>query len=312
MRRVFKTKAFVAVALVTLAAWAASYGYGAARNYFRAAKGAVPAPVSFREEEGRGLLVKTWVNGAGAYTFAIDTGAGATILSERVAREARVAIKRDSAISISGLSGASNGSGREATLRELAIGYQDNLLPARGMVIVTGGLPPDIDGVLDPTESFAPLGYTIDLPKGEISAFDPRTNPVRTSDAPPGGAVVPWVFQAGSKRPFVTLEGGRRALIDTGSGFGLAVNDEAARALGLVPRAGGRERNGVRDLGGGEVAARRIAPATVRIGELELRRVPTDLISTEKGAPILLGRDALAPFRLTFDPLHRLIQISPQ
>ncbi|MBC7911827.1 MAG: aspartyl protease family protein, partial [Pyrinomonadaceae bacterium] len=295
MRRVFKTKAFVAVALVTLAAWAASYGYGAARNYFGSARRAVPAPASFREVEGRGLLVKTWVNGAGAYTFAIDTGAGATILSERVAREARVAIKRDSTVSISGLSGASNGSGREATLRELAIGYQDNLLPAHASVIVTGGLPPDIDGVLDPTESFAPLGYVIDLPKGEISAFDPRTNPVRTSDATPGGAVVPWVFQAGSKRPFVTLEGGRRALIDTGSGFGLAVNDEGARALGLVPRAG-RERNGVRDLGGGQVAARRIAPATIMIGELELRRVPTDLISSERGAPILLGRDALAPF----------------
>src|SRR2546423_15556923 len=51
---------------------------------------ALPAPVRFREESGRGLLVRAWVNGAGPYTFALDTGAGANIISERVAREAHV------------------------------------------------------------------------------------------------------------------------------------------------------------------------------------------------------------------------------
>src|SRR5437868_813301 len=45
----------------------------------------LPAPVRFREEPGRGLLVRTWVNGTGPYTFALDTGAGGTIISERVA-----------------------------------------------------------------------------------------------------------------------------------------------------------------------------------------------------------------------------------
>jgi predicted aspartyl protease len=271
----------------------------------------MPYPARFRESEGRGLLVKAWVNGAGAYTFAIDTGAGATILSERVAQEARVGIKRGSAVSISGLSGMNNVTGREALVRELAIGDANNLLPARGAVIVAGGLPQDIDGVLDPTESYWPLGYVIDLPGGEISAFDPRANPVRAGNVPPGGAVVPWVTQGGSRRPFVTLDGGQHALIDTGSGFGLAVSWDGARSLGLVSR-DGRERNGVRDLGGGRVAARRLAPSTVRVGALELRRVPTDLLSgVASGSPILLGRDALAPFRLTFDPLHRLIQIAP-
>src|SRR4051812_45374768 len=50
---------------------------------------ALPAPVNFRETGGRGLLVKTWVNGAGPFTFAIDTGAGATLLSPRAAGDAR-------------------------------------------------------------------------------------------------------------------------------------------------------------------------------------------------------------------------------
>src|SRR5205085_10631069 len=39
----------------------------------------LPATVRFREVTGRGLLVNVWVNGAGPYTCAIDTGAGATI-----------------------------------------------------------------------------------------------------------------------------------------------------------------------------------------------------------------------------------------
>src|SRR5881227_2731321 len=82
---------------------------------------ALPAPVRFREESGRGLLVHAWVNGAGPYTFALDTGAGANIISERVAHEAGVGIGGRS-VSISGLSGAQGGAGREAKLRRLALG----------------------------------------------------------------------------------------------------------------------------------------------------------------------------------------------
>ncbi len=317
MKHALKSRALVAasIVLVALTVWAASYTYGAAQSFLRRGqqKRAIPYPASFREVEGRGLLAKVWINGAGAYTFVIDTGAGATIISDRVAAEARVAIRRGSTVNISGMSGMHNATGREGVLRELAIGDADNLLPPqRGPVIVAGGLPADIDGVLDPSESYWPLGFIIDLPQGEISAFNPQFEPVRTGDVPPGGAVVPWVFQSGSRRPFVTLGDGRRALIDTGSGFGLAVSEESAHALGLLPR-DGREGNVVRDLGGGRVSARRIAPATIRIGSMELRRVPTDLLSgVATGSPILLGRDALAPFRLTFDPLHRLIRIAPQ
>ena len=54
-------------------------------------QGGLPRAVRFREEEGTGLLVKAWVNGAGPYTFAVDTGAGGSLLSRRVAVEAGVA-----------------------------------------------------------------------------------------------------------------------------------------------------------------------------------------------------------------------------
>lgn len=274
--------------------------------------GALPAPARFQENDGRGLLVKVWVNGTGAYTFAIDTGAGATILSPRVAGEARATVERGGRdIAIGGLSGLSVGGGQRAYVRSLAVGFRENLLPAGGLVIIARGLPPDLDGILDPTEAFWPLGYVIDLPAGELSAFDPRRAPVRTVDAPPGGAVVPWLSETGGRRPFVLLSTGQRALLDTGSGFGLAVTAEAAGRLG-VPVGEGRERAGVRDLAGGRVGARRIRPATVYVGSLELRNVPTDLLSnTGAGSPVLLGRAALRPFRLTFDPLSRLIMFGP-
>ncbi|HVG33359.1 MAG TPA: aspartyl protease family protein [Pyrinomonadaceae bacterium] len=274
--------------------------------------GTLPRAVRLRENRGRGLMIQTWVNGTGVYSFAVDTGAGATIISERVARAAGVEFGRGRATVMTGMSGTGTASGREARVRSLAIGDERNLLPSQGAVVVTSGLPPDLDGVLDPTEGFWPLGYSIDMRRGELSAFDPRTTPLRTSDAPRGGAVVQWIFERGSRRPFVMLDGGRRALIDTGSEFGLAIS-ESASAGGII-NAGrmGRDRDGVRDIAGGRISARRVAPTTVQIGSLVLRSVPTDLLSgVVDGAPILLGREALQPFYLSFDPLHRLILITP-
>jgi predicted aspartyl protease len=274
---------------------------------------ALPASVNFSESEGRGLLVRAWVNGAGPFTFALDTGAGATLLSSRAASEARVEVEaRGGDIRIGGLSGARAGGAQKAFVRTLALGSRENTLPARGLFVVAPGLPEGVDGVLDPSEVFYPLGFTIDIPAGELSFFDPRTQPLRTGDAPREGAVVPWLTEGGTRRPFVMLAEGRRALLDTGSGFGLAVDESAARALGILQTEGRRGR-GARDLAGGEVHARRVRAATVSVGALVLRGVPTDLlVRAEKGAPVILGREALRPFRLTFDPVNRLIMLDPR
>ncbi|MFN2454435.1 MAG: retroviral-like aspartic protease family protein [Pyrinomonadaceae bacterium] len=273
----------------------------------------LPAAVRFREVEGRGLLVDTWINGNGPYIFAIDTGAGAMILSERIARVAGVAIRRNHAVNVGGASVAGSHAGCEASVRSLAIGNAGNQLSANGFVIVAGRLPADVDGILNPTEAYAPLGYAIDLPRREISAFDPRLTPLRIDAIPAEGAVVSWLSDSESRRPFVALTpGGRRALLDTGSGFGLALSESNAASFGIIPGNNRGERNIVRDLGGGTISARRIDPATVRVGALLLRKVPTDLLSeTDAAAPILLGRDALRPFRLRFDPLNRLIEFTP-
>jgi hypothetical protein len=263
----------------------------------------VPGPVSFREVTGRGLIVRTWINSAGPYDFAIDTGAGATLLSQRVADEARVATK-GGRTSIAGLSGVST-SARSASIQSLAIGDSENYLPAKGEAMIVSGLPRDLDGVLDPTEAFSPLGYVLDLPQRELSAFDPRTDPIRISEQPDEGTVVRWLREGGSRRPFVLLDNGDRALLDTGSSLGLAIRDKGSSDRDLPAYS-------VRDVGGGNISSRRVAATTVSVGSLTLRRIPTDLISgTEADAPVLLGLSALRPFRLRFDPLHQLIEIAP-
>jgi len=262
----------------------------------------IPHAVSFREVQGRGLLVRTWVNGIGPFNFAIDTGAGATLVSSRVAAESRVKRTSDKPASIAGLTGTRT-LAYHASLESLAIGEIENYLPAKGEVMITSGLPADLDGVLDPTEALAPLGYTIDIPAREFIAFDPRTDAVQMKQVPLEGTVVTWLREAHGRRPFVMLDNGDRALIDTGSSLGLAVRD---------PNSSSRPpASGARDVGGGQIYTRRVSTSTISIGSLTLRRIPTDLVSgAEADAPVLLGLTALRPFRLRFDPLHRLIEIA--
>ncbi|HYW70236.1 MAG TPA: retroviral-like aspartic protease family protein [Pyrinomonadaceae bacterium] len=263
----------------------------------------MPRAVTFREVRGRGLLVDVWINSSGPFTFAVDTGAGITIVSPRVAGAARVAIQGGASPSISGMSGAAV-TGQAGRAQTIAVGDPENNLPGRTDLIISSGLPRDIDGLLDPNDAFGALGYSLDIPRHELSFFDPRESPLTTRVQPPEGAVVTWQQQGHSHRPFVTLNTGEQALIDTGSSLGLGVHDRNSEPIYSRSSA-------VHDVGG-TVASRRGEPRTVSIGSLELRNVPTDIISgAASDAPMVLGLNALRPFRLRFDPLHRLIEISP-
>jgi len=263
----------------------------------------LPRSVTFREVRGRGLLVSTWINSRGPFTFAIDTGAGITVISPRVAGAAAVAIQDGPGPQIAGLSGTVV-SAEAATAQTIALGEPQNYLAGRTNMIISTGLPRDLDGLLDPNDAFGPLGYTIDIPRQELSFFDPRESPLSSRAQPRDGAVVTWEQQGGSHRPYVVLSSGEQALLDTGSSLGLGLHDSSPAAIYSRSSA-------VRDVGG-SVSTRRVAPHTVSIGGLELRSVPTDMISgAASDAPVLLGLNALRPFRLRFDPLHRLIEIAP-
>jgi aspartyl protease len=302
-----KRRLLLAAALVaTTGVRAVSFGTAlfAAPLQPRTATGVnLPRPVRFREVKGRGLLVSVWLNSTGPFTFAIDTGAGTTLISPRVAGASRLQVRAVQGRSIAGLSGRGVAV-NEATIQMLAIGDRANTFPGSIDTMVTSGLPTDIDGVLDPTQAFSPLGYVINIPRLELSAFDPQATPLSIENQPYQGAVVPWLRERQSRRPFVQLDNGDRALVDTGSSLGLAIRDSSS--------ANHRNASLSRDVGGGQITARRVRPTTVSIGALLLRNIPTDLISgAEADAPVLIGLSALRPFRLAFDPLHHLIEIAP-
>jgi hypothetical protein len=93
--------------------------------------------------------------------------------------EAHVSTSGKRPLMLGGISGAGTVAGQEVFLRSLAAGASDNILPSSGLVIVTERLAPGIDGVLDPTEAYWPLGFEIDMPRGEMTAFDPRSGATR-------------------------------------------------------------------------------------------------------------------------------------
>jgi hypothetical protein len=261
-----------------------------------------PSVLPVKLREGRdGLVTNAWINGAGPFVFAIDTGAGVSLINRNVVERARLQVTRSSRPLVGGLSTARIASNEEARLSDLALGQPNNHLNTRAEAAVVTTLPGSIDGILDPTDVFSPLGYSVDLPNHELRVFEGR---LRANDNPPGGAVVRWV---GKDRPFVRFSDGRLALIDTGSGFGLALTD--GRVIGGRNHGDVENRN---DLGGGHVKSQSIVPQRVSIGNLVLNGVPSDVLTgAAPGTPNILGRRALFPFKITFDPVSRLISFEP-
>jgi hypothetical protein len=315
------SKAKYAVALTTLSvaivAWAIPTS-GVAHQRLRATEflssqesrweaGTSIAPIRLRDERERGLLATGWINGAGPFVFAIDTGAGVSLLSRNVVARARLAVTRSRRPLVGGLSTSPIASNEEARLSGLALGRPDNRISTSAVAAVVANLPGEIDGILDPTDIFSPHGYSVDIPNRELRVFDGNVARLRLNEPPRGGGVVRWVREADNNRPFVRLNDGRLALIDTGSSFGLALNEPGSMAGRNHPQAENRS-----DLGGGRVQYRRVEPQTVSIGALVLNKVPTEVLTgAAAGTPIILGRGALFPFKISFDPVARLISFEP-
>ncbi|HCX31526.1 MAG TPA: hypothetical protein DHU55_17415 [Blastocatellia bacterium] len=268
-----------------------------------------PLPVRFSVQKERGLLVRAWINGTGPYVFAVDTGAGMNLITERVVSAARLPVNTVAPALLGGLTAARTSSNREAVIRQMALGNSTNFLPANKTALVVSYLPPDIDGILDPTEAYSPFGYSIDIPNQRLEALDVGYGLSQGRQTSLDSAVVPWLRVGDSNRPFVRLGDGRLALVDTGSGFGLAVNERGAVIVSNGRRSATEIAGLSQDIGGGSVHSRRVSPTTISIGELVLRSVPTEvLFGVEDDAPVVLGRAALYPFKITFDPRRRLIE----
>ena len=266
---------------------------------------AQPAPARFRLEKGRGLLLQVWINERGPYVFALDTGAGMNVIAQRVATEISLPTKAVASTYVGGLSSSRIVSNREAIINQIAVGQRGNALPSKQTALIVSNLPPDIAGILDPTPAYAPFGYSIDMLNEQIETLG-ISGPLPRGQAEAESAVVAWIHKAGDTRPFVRLGDGRLALVDTGSSFGLAVNERNAVIVGNNPE--NRNSGAGRDIAGGLIHSRRVSPTTISIGELVLRRIPTDILfGVHEDAPLILGRDALYPFKISFDPRRRLI-----
>ena len=299
------SKAKLAIALSTLivvaVAWAVPITGIAHQRVQQSRAADIIAPVRLKDERERGLLAQGWINGAGPFVFVIDTGAGVSLISRNVAAQTRLAVTKSRRTLLGGLSTSPIASNEETRIAGLALGQRSNNVPGSFTAAVVANLPGSIDGILDPTDVFRPYGYSVDIPNQELRVFDTLRQRLRVTDVPKDGAVVRWV---GTDRPFVRLSDGRLALIDTGSTLGFALNEPG--------RVAGSNHGVTHDLGGGSIQSRRVAPQTVNIGTLVLNKVPTDmLMGVAPGTPIILGRGALFPFKITFDPASRLIAFEP-
>ena len=119
----------------------------------------LPHPAKFRVEQETGLLVRVWLDGKGPFVFAIDTGAGLNVITEEVARSSGLQIRTVRPLVMGVLSSARISSNREAVIAQMALGEVDNSLPSQKTAIIVPALAPGIDGILDPTDSYSPLGY---------------------------------------------------------------------------------------------------------------------------------------------------------
>ncbi|MGQ0761437.1 MAG: retropepsin-like aspartic protease [Acidobacteriota bacterium] len=102
--------------------------------------GATVRPMRLREVRGRGLLADVWVNSVGPFTFAVDTGAGATLVSPHVASAARLDVRWNRTRSIAGLSGRRT-TAHNANVRSLALVTARTHVPGSRAVMVTPGRP---------------------------------------------------------------------------------------------------------------------------------------------------------------------------
>ena len=114
--------------------------------------------------ESRGLLVSLWIQGSGPYKFAVDTGAGTSIVTRDLVSRAKLRTLVMNRPLVGGLSSGAIHTNQKTTIRQIGLGSPGNEINTTFSAAVVASLPEGLDGLLDPTEAFRPFGYSIDLP----------------------------------------------------------------------------------------------------------------------------------------------------
>src|SRR5918994_2200102 len=142
-----RAKLFIASGALAAMAWAVPFA-GAAHFLGSRAIANVnasvvrPAPARFRVERERGLLLRVWINGGGPYVFAVDTGAGMNVISQRAVTAAGFRTRLVPKTIIGGLSNARSSSNRAAIIDRIALDERANTLPSKQTALIVNNLPP--------------------------------------------------------------------------------------------------------------------------------------------------------------------------
>ena len=140
----------------------------------------LPLPARFRVQKESGLLLRVWLNGSGPYIFALDTGAGLNVITERVAGEARLPFRTVRPTVMGGLTSAKISSNREVVISQMSVGDRGNSLPSPQTAVIVSSLAPGIDGILDPTEAYSAARFARRLHVTYESVGDPRREVVQS------------------------------------------------------------------------------------------------------------------------------------
>src|SRR6185295_5816501 len=157
------SKLKLAIALSTLIAvtglWAVPFAGTAHGHLWRTETMAIQGtpvglPLRLKQSSGRGLLLDVWIRGSGPFTFAVDTGAGVTLVSRSVINRAQLKTHPATKPLAGGLSAGSITSNQSTSIEQIAIGRRDNQLRSAFTGAVVESLPAGVDGILDPTSAF--------------------------------------------------------------------------------------------------------------------------------------------------------------
>jgi len=272
---------------------------GARQEDFRFGNDADSVIIPFRPANDH-LFVSATVNGKGPFDFLLDSGAGMSVLSSRLADSLRIAVKGN--IPTRGVGGY--GSIGFATIDSLALGdltLQFSRVTILDFSSLDTNLGWPLGGILG-YDFFARFKTTVDFDGRRLvlSRSDGKPCPIEAQSAPfDVFAQVPVMEVYVNGRP-------TRVMLDLGAQTGLVLRGHARALAGIEISRGEESRIRISGVGGTR-AMRQVTIDSLRIGNVTLRE-PTALVAEDFASmPFpeyiegLLGVTILKRFNLVID-----------
>lgn len=277
-----------------------------------------PRTVPIHMSDTGHILADATVDGAGPYTFIVDTAAGSTVVFEDfAARAALEDVTGGAAIRVQGASGSVEA--RLVSVGEVRMG--DWAFPLeRAVALPTPSHLDDADGVLGANFLFAqPVGFS--LGEGALEIYEPDV--AITDESMPEGnwTAVPIEPRGGHARFYwttVMVDGvAIEAVLDTGARRS-TINSAGARALGIDPATAAlAEDEPIRGATEHETPAWILPVTTLQLGErvwgsrhLTLADLAIFEVMGRAEVPtVVFGADFLAEQNFIIDPVANVLWV---